>query len=601
MGIDALFTLFVVGLVLALLVFTRRSPDMILIAGLTLLMVTPLPVGGRWQVGVMSVADAVSGASNPGMLTVGVLFVVAAGVRETGGMAWIGQRLLGRPRSALGAQMTIMPPVALMSALLNNTPVVAMFIPVLQDWARKLQFSASKLLIPLSYAAILGGLCTLVGTSTNLVVNGLVMSELGRPSLGMFEIAWIGVPCALVGGTYLTVFGRRLLPDRSPAIEQTDDPRQYTIEMVVQPGSALIGRSIEKAGLRHLPGVYLAEIERDGHLLTAVGPEQVLQAHDRLVFVGVVDSMRDLQQIRGLEPATDQVFKLNAPRSQRCLIEAVVSNTNPLLGKTIRQGRFRTVYDAVVIAVTRNGERIDKKVGDIVLRAGDTLLLETAPTFAEQHRNRRDFYLVRPVEGSTPLRHDKAWLALGILLGMVALVTLNLLTMLQAAMLAAGLMILTRCLTGVDARQSVDWALLAVIAASFGIGRAMDVTGAAAFIADHLIALAAGNPMLTLLAVYLVTSAFTEMITNNAAAVLVFPIAVAAAARLGVDPMPFIMTIMIAASASFASPIGYQTNLMVYGPGGYRFTDYLRIGLPLNVLMCLTTVLLVPHIWPFGE
>jgi len=601
MPVDAWITVTVVLGVLAALVFTRRAPDMILAAGLTLLMVVPVPgeAGKVWRMGVLGPADALSGLANPGVVTVAVLFVVAAGLRETGGLQWIVQSLLGRPRTLAAAQSRVLLPVALLSAFLNNTPVVAMFIPVLLDWSRKLQLSASKLLIPLSYAAILGGVCTLIGTSTNLVVNGLLIAETEHEGLGMFDIAWVGLPCAVGGLVYLLIFSRWLLPDRKPAISIGDDPREYTVEMIVDPAGPLVGQSIEQAGLRHLPGMYLIEIDRGEDAIVAVGPTETLRANDRLVFAGVVESVVDLQKIRGLTPATNQIFKLGGSRNQRTLIEAVVSNTCPLVGRSIREGRFRTHYDAAVIAVARNGERIRRKIGDIILRPGDTLLLETSRDFMQRQRNRRDFYLVSSVAETATLRHEKALLAMGLLLAMVAAVTVGLLSMLQAALLAGGLMIVTRCVTGTEARRSIDWSLLIVIAASFGIGRAMQVTGAAQTIAHLLIELAGSNPLIALIAVYGVTMIFTEMITNNAAAVLMFPIAIAASADLGVDYMPFVIAVMVAASASFATPLGYQTNLMVYGPGGYRYVDYLRIGLPLNLLTWAVTVIVAPMIWPF--
>ena len=596
---EAWMTVGVLLAVLGGLVFTRRAPDIILAAGLTLLMVLPTPTEQGWRIGVIGPSDALAGLANPAVATVAALFVVAAGLRETGALQWIVRVVLGQPGSLPEAQARVMLPVAASSALINNTPVVAMFIPAVLDWARKLKLSPSHLLIPLSYAAILGGLCTLIGTSTNLVVNGLLIAETAHAGLGMFEIAWVGVPCALAGLGYLLLFGRRLLPARKPPISITDDPREYTVEMLVDPGGLLVGQTIEQAGLRHLPGVYLMEIERDGQTLMAVGPEQVLRAGDRLVFVGVVASVVDLQKIRGLVPATDQVFKLDAPRSQRVLIEAVVSNTCPLVGRSIREGRFRGVYGAAVIAVARNGQRIERKIGDIVLRPGDTLLLEATGGFVAQHRNRRDFYLVSSVADSTPVRHERAAAALGLLLGMVAAVTLGLLSMLQAALVAGGLMIVSRCVSGNEARRAIDWSLLIVIAAALGIGRAVQVTGAAQAIGHGLIDAAGSHPMLMLIVIYGLTMLFTEMITNNAAAVLVFPVALAAADELGVSPMPFVIAVMLAASASFATPLGYQTNLMVYGPGGYRFGDYLRIGLPLNLLVGTITVVLVPQIWPF--
>jgi len=601
MAFDAWVALLVLALVLGLLVFTRIAADLVLMGGLTLLMVIPVPVGGQWSLGVLSVSEALSGLSNPGLVTVGVLFIVVAGLCETGGVDWLGQRLLGRPRTLVGAQLRLMGPVVGLSAFLNNTPVVAMLIPAVADWAKKLRMSASKLMLPLSYAAILGGTCTLIGTSTNLVVNGLVLAETDLPGLRlrMFDITWLGVPCALVGVGYVLLVSRWLLPDRQPVMSRMRDPREYTVEMLVEPDSSLVGKSIEQAGLRHLPGMYLMEIDRRDEVLVAVGSEQRLEANDRLVFVGVVESVKDLQKIRGLKPATDQVFKLEAPRYQRSLVEAVVSNTCPLAGKSIRQGRFRSVYNAAVIAVARNGERIRAKIGDIVLRPGDTLLMEAPASFAAQQRNSRDFFLVSTMEDSAPRRHDKAWIAMVILAAMIAVVTLEWLSMVVTAMLAAGLMIMTRCCSANTARRNVDWPLLVVIAAALGIGRALDKTGAARIIAETLLRIGGDDPWIALAVVYGLTMLFTEVITNNAAAALMFPIALATAERLGVNFMPFVVALMLGASASFATPLGYQTNLMVYGPGGYRFSDYLKIGIPLNLLMWLTTATLAPLIWPF--
>lgn len=590
MSPQAWTTIGVVALILALLSATRIAADVVLLAGVTLLLL----------LGVVTPREALSGMSNEGMITVGILYVVVAGLEGTGATAWIVQRLLGRPKSVLQAQAKLMAPVTAMSAFLNNTPVVAMFMPAVNDWARQNRISVSKLMIPLSYAAVLGGVCTLIGTSTNLVVNGLFIEETQGAGFGMFDIALVGLAAAAVGSAFIMLTSRKLLPDRKPVLGPETNPREYSIEMMVEPASPLVGKTIEQAGLRHLVGMYLAEIERGGEIIPAVGPQEVLRADDRLVFVGVVESVVDLQKIRGLKPATNQVFKLDAPRTRRVLIEAVVSGSCPLIGKTIRDGRFRSVYNAVVIAVARNGQRVRKKIGDIVLQPGDNLLVEAHPSFADQMRNSRDYYLVSRIEKSTPPRHEKAILAVAIMVGMVAAVTMEWLSMLEASMLAAGLMLVTRCCTSSEARASVEWQVLLAIAASFGVGRALEVSGAASTIAGKVIAAAGGNPWLTLAVVYGVTVVMTELITNNAAAVLVFPIAYAAALNLGVDVKPFVVCVMMAASLGFATPMGYQTHMMVYGPGGYKFSDFLRIGAPMDLMMGVVVVLTIPLIWPLA-
>jgi di/tricarboxylate transporter len=441
-------------------------------------------------------------------------------------------------------------------------------------------------------------MCTLIGTSTNLVVNGLLI-EAKQPAFRMFDLAWIGVPTTAAGLLYLLISAKWLLPERKPAFTQLDDPREYTVEMMVAEGSTLVGRTIEQAGLRHLPGMYLMEIDRDGHVRAAVSSTERLEANDRLVFVGIVESVIDLRKIPGLVPATKQTFKLNSPPSERCLVEAVVSNTCPLVQMTIRESRFRAHYNAAVIAVARNGQRLRKKIGDIELLPGDTLLLETHPSFVELQRNSRDFFLVSRVENSTPPRHDRAWIAQLILLAMIVAAASGLIDILKAAMLAAGLMIATRCLRWTDAKRSVDWGVLLVIGAGLGIGKAMENSGAAVFVAETLLRIGGDQPWTALAVTYGVTLLLTNFITNNAAAVLIFPIALATASNLGVNFMPFAVTVAVAASASFASPIGYQTNLMVYSPGGYRLSDYVRLGGPLSLLTWAITVAIAPFVWPF--
>jgi len=587
---QAVLTAIVTFATLLALLFGQRAPDMAMIGGVIVLLAA----------GVLAPDEAFKGMANEGMLTVAALFVVAAAVERTGALASLVDRALGRPQSLASAQVRTMVAPAALSAFMNNTPVVALMVPAIRDWAKKHRLSVSKLLMPMNCAVILGGLCTLIGTSTNVVVSGLVAAKTGR-ALGMFEITWLGVPLLVAGLAYLLVASksRRLLKDRRPAMSQSDDPRQYSLEMLVEPGSPLVGRTIEEAGLRGLEGLFLMEIDRGGHVMAAVAPTERLEAGDRLVFVGVVDSVVELQKIRGLRPATDQVFQLDGPRSERVLVEAVVSNTCPLIGQTIREGRFRSTYDAVVIAVARNGERLQMKIGDIALEPGDTLLLEASPTFLDRQRSSRHFYLVSEVSGSTPPRHDRAWIACTVLAAMVLAATFELVPMVAAAFVAAAAVLVTGCISSNEARRSIEWESLLLIAASFGLAKAMEKTGLDEAIARSTIAAAGDGPHAVLAAIYFVTMLFTELMSNNAAAVLIFPIAWQTAADLGVNPMPFVMAVTVAASCGFATPMGYQTNLMIYGPGGYKFSDYLRFGGPLNLLVMAITVLLAPLIWPF--
>ena len=584
---DAWFVLAVISLCFGLLATNRFSPDLILMGGVTLFLVS----------GIISTSQALAGFSNEGMVTVAVLYIVVTGIRETGGINWIVQSVLGVPKSLANAQMKVMAPVAALSAFLNNTPVVAVFIPAIEDWAKRHRISVSKLMMPLSYAAIAGGTCTLIGTSTNLVINGMVITETTQSQFGIFDLAWVGIPITIVVFAYVLSTQSWLLPERRPAVGKYSDVREYTVEMLVEAGSPLVGKSIEQAGLRQLPGLYLIEIERNGKILTAVPPDEILLGDDQLVFVGVVDSVIDLQRIAGLKPATNQVFKLDSHIDKRCLTEAVISNTSPLVGKTVREGHFRSIYNAAIIAVARNGEKISQKIGNIKLRAGDTLLMVSNPAFVEQQHNSRDFYLVSGLPDSQPIRHKLAPLALMILFVMVITVASGLLSMLKAAMLAAGLMIITRCTTGRIARRAVDWQVLIVIAASFGIASALQNSGAASTIAQWGISLSQGNPLLALTFVFVLTSIFSSIATNNAAAVIMFPIALSTSESLGISLLPFAVVIMVAASASFATPIGYQTNLMVFGAGGYHFKDYFYFGAPLTVIVGIVTITIVPWVW----
>jgi di/tricarboxylate transporter len=490
-------------------------------------------------------------------------------------------------------------PVSAMSVFLNNTPIVAMMIPAVQDWCKKLGMSPSKLMIPLSYATILGGTCSLIGTSTNLVVAGLVIAQTDLPPLGMFDITWVGVPTAIAGIAFCVILGPILLPDRDSKRKGLTDVKEYTLELMVPEGSGLVGKTVEQAGLRALPGCYLAEIQRGDDVLSAVGPEQVLRSGDRLVFVGVVESIKELANTRGLLLATDQVFKLDSPRWRRRLFEAVVARGASLDGRTIREAQFRNTFNAVVIAVARNGERLSGRLGDVRLEAGDLLLVEADQGFAERAAASRDFLLASRIENSTPRRHDKAWLAIAILLGMVGLATFEVTDMLVAGMLASGAMILSRCCTANEARRSVEWSVLVVIASALGLGKAIEVSGAAQLIAGGVLDLTGTNPWMVLLGIVVVTMVITEIVTNNAAVAITFPIAYAASASLGVDFMPFVIAIMMAGSACFSTPIGYQTNLMVYGPGGYTLKDFLRFGIPMNVISCALTVGLTPLVFPF--
>ena len=590
MSLDILITLLIVASVLGALATNRVPADLTMMAALVLVLVA----------GIITPAQALAGFANPGLMTIAALYVVAAALRDTGAIYWVAHRLLGQPKTVFSSQFRLIAPASLLSAFLNNTTVVAMMIPAVQEWAQRLKLSASKLLLPLSYAAILGGTCTLIGTSTNLVVDGLVQAK-GLPAFGIFDVAWVGIPVLLGGGLFMLLVSRYLLPEREGMVEQWEHAREYHVEMVVAKGSALAGRTIQDAGLRNLTYGYLTEIQRGEKLFTAVGPEMTLQEGDLLAFVGVPECARELQRINGLTSAHGGAHKLALNNHQRHLVEVVLSPEFPGLGKTVKETGFRTRYQAAILSISRSGQRMPGKVGEQMLRVGDTLLLETSEQFVEQYRYRRDFMLVSPLQDSTPPDFRRAPVAVGILVAMVMANVLGLASTLEAAMVAAGLLLATRCVTVNRSRMnvSVNLPVLVVIGASFALGKAMETSGAAAWIVQEAFPQSGLSPFMALVIVYLLTMAFTEMITNNAAAVLVFPIALGVAEQLGVSPMPFIVAVMFAASASFMTPLGYQTNLMVMGPGGYTFRDYFRIGLPMSVVVALISLTVIPMVWKF--
>ncbi|MGF1582758.1 MAG: SLC13 family permease [Gemmataceae bacterium] len=591
MSTEAVVTMVVVGCLFAALVKNVAPPDILFLSATVLLAV----------LGIITPEEAFAGFSNPGVLTVAALFVVSAGLRETGVLDYIGHHVLGRAKSETSVLARLAGVVLPMSAFLNNTPIVAMFVPIVMDWSRQHQVSPSKLLIPLSYLAILGGTCTLIGTSTNLVVNGLMVQN-GLRAMQLFEIGVVGLPYAVIGLCYLFFIGSRILPDRKELMEQLGESRrEYLVEMSVQPECRLVGQTIEGAGLRQLPGLFLIEIDRNERTIGPVGPDEILGSGDKLVFTGIVSSIIELEKIPGLVPVADPDYEVS-PRKQRDrrLCEAVISQHSPLVGQTIREADFRATYGAAVVAVHRGERRIKKKIGDIELQPGDTLLLQVRPHFHRAYRHDPAFYLVSDVPDWRPIRRDRTWIALLLFLGLLILMTTGLVPIVLSATLIAALMVVMGCLSPGDARRSIEWQVLITIATAFGVGAALQNSGGATAIASTLVdSTKTWGPIAALAMIYLLGSIMSSVITNNAAAILLFPFCIETARLYDVNPLPFLMALVLSASASFMTPIGYQTNMMVYGPGGYRFSDFLRVGGPLNLLLWVVAVFLIPSFWPF--
>jgi len=583
------YTLAIVLLALAAMIRQIAAPDLVLMAALFLLAAA----------GILTPAETFQGFSNPAVATIGALFIVSAALRETGALELSIGQFLARARGLTRGAARITLPVASLSAFLNNAPIVAMMTPSVIEWAKRNNLSPSRLLVPLSYASILGSSTTIIGTSINLTVAGLIL-EAGMAPMGFFELLPVGLPICAIGLLYLIFLAPRRLPDRiDPQENLGERRREYIASMEVQADCPLVNRSIEEAGLRRLEGLFLFEIERDGRAITPVSPDEVIRPGDRLSFAGVVSTIIDLQRIRGLLPISDDEAPMSSDPSHR-FAEAVVSSSSPLVGSSIRGSNFRTVYDAAVIAVHRNGERVPGKIGEIVLRAGDTLLLQCAVGFYRAHRHSADFYLVSELEEGAKPRYERAWLALVVMAVMVTCVATGLVPIAIAAFITAGFLIATRCLTGPQARRSVDWPILVVIGAGLGIAGAMQKTGAAELVA-HLLVESIGDlgPLAALAVIYLTCLLFAEMLHHNAAVAIMFPIAVATADQVGADPRGFVMAVAVASCCAFASPVTYQTHLIVYGPGGYRFTDFIKAGAPLDLLCAIVALTVIPWVWPF--
>ena len=588
MGFDAWLTASVIVASFIVLLSTSLSADVVFMSAAVMLMMA----------GVLTPEELLGGFANLGLATVAVMFIIASALTRTGALSALSNQLLGSPKKLSTAQARLMFPVAAISSLLNNTPVVAMMIPLVSKWAKRLKMSPSQLMMPLSYAAIVGGVCTLIGTSTNLVINDMLITE-GIEGLLLFELALVGVPLVLVTIVFVMMMSNRLLPAGEEDTEVFSDTKEYTIEMVIGQGSVLGGQSIEKAGLRNLAGVYLIEIIRGDRVFAAVSPHESLLEGDRLIFAGDVDSVVDLQNIRGLVYAEDQVFKKDGDRSSRNFVEVILGRSFPYLGKTVRESQFRKKYGSAIVAISREGEHVKQRIGDIEFRKGDLLLLEASPQFTQTRRFEKDFLLISDVHNSAPTLYSRRFLALAILALQIVLVTLNIFSLFEAACVSIVLLLATRCISVEESRMSIDWEVLLVIAASIALGTAAEKTGMASVLAGSTVALASGSAYGSLAALFAVAAVMTALISNLAAAVILFPVALSVAAQLEVSALPFVVTLMVAASVSFATPIGYQTNLMVYGPGNYRYMDFLKMGIPLTIVLGLVTLGLVPVFWPF--
>ncbi|ASF40736.1 SLC13 family permease [Halobacillus halophilus] len=586
MTYEMIIVIVVLLIMLAGLFFEIVRPDLLVFSTLFLFIMLDF----------IKTEEALAGFSNQGMLTVALLFVVAGVFEKSGLVEKLISLFLNGSKSHKGSLSRLIIPVSGFSAFLNNTPIVVTLTPIIRKWASEHDIAPSKYLLPLSYASILGGTITLMGTSTNLVIHGLML-DFGMNGFLFFQLAVVGVPITIAGLLYLIFIGPKFLPNHRSLIDKVRaSTKDYLSEMVVTADFPFTNKSVVEAGLRNLKGLYLIEIIRNNHKITPVTRNMKIQEGDRLIFTGMISTIADLQKRKGLQLDTGTDLSLdNIKNGGNKLREIVISHQSSLIGKTIKQSRFRKKYDAAVMAVHRNDEKVQGKIGDIVPKAGDLMLVVTGEDFEEKSEEHRDFYVISPIQHRKFYENEiTGWFALILLMTMIVLVTIQVITIFKAMVITTGIMLITKMISPKQAKHSVQFQVLLLIASALGIGNVIIETGTAKWIAMKLVdGLAPLGIITILIAIYCLTNLFTELITNNAAAVIMFPIAYEVAVDSGIDPMGVAILVAIAASASFLSPIGYQTNLIVYGPGGYHFKDYIRTGLPLTLIVMIITVSII--------
>ncbi len=551
--------------------------------------------------------ELLKGFSNQGMLTVAVLYIVAAGMYATGAITMLMNRLIGLPKHIMTAQIKILPPIAVGSAFLNNTPLVAMMIPVIRDLTQSARLPGKHLYLPLSFASILGGVCTIIGTSTNLVVVGLVADVMAEAPAGlpamrplkMFDPAWVGVPAALIGIAFMIFFGRFLLPRDADTADEIPQPRKYKAEFEVEENSRLIGKSIADSGIIGNEGVALLSIRREDVLIQERLSEETIQAGDLLSFSANVTALTELWRTSGLIPHL-RLMTMKTPRHTHQLAKAVVSRQSRLVGRKLNDlPNLRSPYQFKIVALSRDGQPVRGLLENARIEAGDKAVFEVNDTFFYESYLEHDFTLTKPLEGYHLQRTNKVVEASMSTLAMITVVALGLMSMLNAALLASGLMLAFGCLSLRTAGRSIDWATLVVIACAISLESAVKRSGLADQIAGLMTAWGGDNPYLALGVIYLGCTFMTNVITNNAAAAFMFPIALSTAAQWDINVMPFAVTLMVASSCAFITPTGYQTNLMVWGPGGYALGDFAKIGTVMTLIVATVTLVLVPLVFRF--
>ncbi len=584
-----------IGLVLAILVvavllFATEwlRVDAVALAVLAALLVLQL----------VSPREALSGFSNQATITVAAMFVLSAGLQKTGALLALARMLTDLAHRRIVYLVVMMAAAAVASAFINNTPVVAVMIPLVMGVAARHKVSPSHWLIPLSYASQFGGVCTLIGTSTNLLVNA-VAEDAGYGSFGMFEFSRLGLVLFAVGVAYFLILGRHLLPDRpSRNLAETYQLHDYTTELRVLKGSPLVGQLLKDIDWFSKHDVEIVKLLRKGRALRAWRRAK-FKAGDVLLVQGDIKDLMNVREARGLE--LNPRFRFDGKTEERSttLVEALVAPRSRLNDKTLSELSFRRKYRLVVLGLQRRGQTLLQRIDRVHLRTGDAMLLQGSPREIERLR-RDDEFIVLEEKGEAHFFRGRAPLAVSIIAAVVLAAAFTGAPIVATALVGAVAMVVTGCLRIEDAYDAIDWRVIFLLAGILPLGTAMTTSGAAEWLVDHALALLGDHgPVVALAALYLLTAVLTEAMSNNAAAILMAPIAVSTAVGLGVDPRPFLIAITFAASTAFATPVGYQTNTMIYNPGGYKYADFMRVGIPLNLAFWVLAVWLIPRFWPF--
>jgi di/tricarboxylate transporter len=592
MSFEIAIVLAVLALSVGLFVTEKLRVDMVALIAMALLLLS----------GIITPSQGLAGFSNPATITVGAMFIISAGLFKTGAVSFIGDLALTVFRSGFWVGIIFMMIVtAILSAFINNTPVIAIFLPILLGVARETGFSASRILMPVSFASMFGGVCTLIGTSTNILVSSIAEKS-GLRAFSMFEFTPLGLIFLGVGTVYMLAFGIRLIPERRGEGDLVEEFKleDYLAEVVILEGSASIDKALFEAPIVKDLDITILKIERGDEVIQLPTARQKLEQGDILLIRTDLEQLRALHEREGVQfkPQTKWGDESLASGDYR-LLEAVIDPSSKLVGSTLQRSKFREQYGATVLAIRHGGKLLHEKLSDTILKPGDLLLVEIRQDFVGTFKRSRDFIITSEME-MTEFRRSKALLAVMIVAGLVAAAALNLAPIVVTAVMGAIALILVGCISLEEAYEAIDWKIIFLLAGVLSLGIALEQSGAAAVIASTMLNyVGAWGPIALVSAFYLLTSALTETMSNNATAALLAPIAIVTAQSIGVDATPFLMAITFAASASFLTPVGYQTNTMIYGPGQYKFMDFVKVGGPLNVIFWIVATIFIPIFWSF--